>query len=147
MEDLIYAFAEGIFTNYRVKYRTVAAVTRNADINLQDTPIDEDEDYRHFMKNILKKRKRLSPIRLEFYKSNDSTYTKYLRKELGLHKNQVFLTQSPINLDFIHDFIKELPGDVTDDLTFLEFTPQRTSQIDPNKSLFKQLDKKDILLF
>ncbi len=147
MEDLVYAFAESIFTNYRVKYKTVASVTRNADINLQDTPIDEDEDYRHFMKNILKKRKRLSPIRLEFYKDNDSSYTKHLRKELGLHKNQVFLTQSPINLDFIHDFIKELPENVTRDLTFPKFTPQRTNQIDPNKSLFKQLDKKDILLF
>ena len=39
------------------------------------------------------------------------------------------------------------PDDVTEDLTFPEFIPQRTSQIDPNKSLFKQLDKKDILLF
>ena len=57
MEDLVYAFVEGIFTNYRVKYKTVAAVTRNADINLQETPIDEDEDYRHFMKNILKFKK------------------------------------------------------------------------------------------
>lgn len=147
MEDLIYAFADTIFTNYRVKYRTITAVTRNADINLQETPIDEDEDYRHFMKNILKKRKRLSPIRLEFYKSNDSNYTKHLRKELGLHKKQVFFTNSPINLDFIHDFIKELPQDVKRDLTFPEFTPQRTNQIKPNKSLFKQLDKKDILLF
>ena len=147
MEDLVYAFVEGIFTNYRVKYKTVAAVTRNADINLQETPIDEDEDYRHFMKNILKKRKRLSPIRLEFYKSNDHNYTKYLRKELGLHKNQDFHKQSPIKHDFIHEFIKEIPDDVTEDLTFPEFIPQRTSQIDPNKSLFKQLDKKDILLF
>ena len=50
------------------------------------------------MKNILKKRKRLSPIRLEFYKDNDASYTKHLRKELGLHKNQVLLTKSPINL-------------------------------------------------
>lgn len=147
MEDLIYAFAESIFTNYRVKYKTVTSVTRNADINLQETPIDEDEDYRHFMKNILKKRKRLSPIRLEFYKSNDKFYTKHLRKELGLHKNQIFLTQSPINLDFIHDFIDDIPNDIKQDLTFPKFTPQRTNQIDPNKSLFKQLDKKDILLF
>ena len=41
MENLIYAFVESIFTNYRVKYRTLASVTRNADINLQGTPIDE----------------------------------------------------------------------------------------------------------
>lgn len=147
MEDLIYAFTENIFTNYVVKYKTVTAVTRNADINLQSTPIDEDEDYRHFMKNILKKRKRLSPIRLEFYHDNTPKYTKKLRHELGLKKEQVFVTQTPINLDYVGDFIKELPDALREELTFPKFESQRSGSIDPNTSIFKQLDEKDILLF
>ena len=56
LEDLILAFTESVFSNYKVIYKTVTAVTRNSDINLQQTPIDEDEDYRHYMKKILKKR-------------------------------------------------------------------------------------------
>lgn len=147
MEDLIYAFAERIFSGYLVKYKTITAVTRNGDINLQKTPIDEDEDYRHFMKNILKKRKRLSPIRLEFYRDNNSKYTKKLRHELGLNKNQVFKTETPINLDYISDIIKELPKQLREELTFPKFTPQKTKQINPDKSIFDQLDEKDILLF
>ncbi|MCD7781229.1 MAG: RNA degradosome polyphosphate kinase [Methanosphaera sp.] len=146
MSDLIYSFTESIFTNHRVKYKTRCVVTRNGDVNLQQTPIDEDEDYRHYMKNILKKRKRLSPIRLEFYKDNNHKYTKSLRHELNLSKAQTFVSQTPLNLDYINKMIKNLPEDTRKELTYPPFTSQRTSQIVPHKSLFKQLDKKDILL-
>ena len=46
LEDLILAFTESVFSNYKVIYKTVTAVTRNSDINLQRTPIDEDEEDR-----------------------------------------------------------------------------------------------------
>ncbi|WP_407432538.1 RNA degradosome polyphosphate kinase [Methanobrevibacter sp.] len=147
LEDLILAFTESVFSNYKVIYKTVTAVTRNSDINLQRTPIDEDEDYRHYMKKILKKRKRLAPIRLEFYGDNDVKYTKHLKKELGLHKNQVFTSQTPLDLDYIEDVIKELPESIVNELTFPEFNPQVNPNIRKNKPLLDQLDEKDILLF
>ena len=147
LEDLILAFTESIFSNYKVIYKTVTAVTRNSDINLQRTPIDEDEDYRHYMKKILKKRKRLAPIRLEFYGDNDSKYTKYLKKELGLHKSQVFTSQTPLDLSYIEDVINELPESVVNELTFPEFNSQDNCHIRKNKPLLDQLDEKDILLF
>ncbi len=145
--DLIYAFTENIFSNYKVKYKTTLIVTRNADINLQQTPIDEDEDYRHYMKNILEKRKRLSPIRLEFYKNYEPKYTKQLRHKLGIKKHQIFQSNSPVDLDYINDIIEDLPDSIKAELTYPPFEPQRTIQIQPHKSIFKQLDKKDILLF
>ena len=147
LEDLILAFTESVFSNYKVVYKTVTAVTRNSDINLQRTPIDEDEDYRHYMKKILKKRQRLAPIRLEFYGDNDSRYTKPLKKELGLHKNQIFTSQTPLDLDYIEDIFKELPEAIVKELTFPEFNSQKNPHIRINKLLFDQLDEKDILLF
>ena len=147
MEDLLLAFTESVFSNYNVIYKTVTSVTRNSDINLQQTPIDEDEDYRHYMKKILKKRKRLAPIRLEFYGDNNPKYTKPLRKQLGLHKNQVFTSKTPLDLDYIGDIIKELPETLSKELTFPEFIPQDSCHIDKNKSILDQLDKKDILLY
>ena len=120
MEELIYAFAEKIFSNYTVKYSTITAVTRNADVNLQNSPIDEDEDYRHYMKNILKKRNRLAPIRLEFYKYYNHKYNKNLRRKLDLHKNQVFVTNTPINMDYTYDLIDSLPQQIKEELTFPE---------------------------
>ena len=147
LEDLILAFTESVFSNYRVVYKTITAVTRNSDINLQRTPIDEDEDYRHYMKKILKKRQRLAPIRLEFYGDNDPKYTKHLKKELGLHKNQVFTSQTPLDLDYIEDVFKELPESIVKELTFPEFNSQYNPHIRRNKPLLDQLDEKDILLF
>ena len=147
LEDLILAFTESVFSNYRVVYKTITAVTRNSDINLQRTPIDEDEDYRHYMKKILKKRQRLAPIRLEFYGNNDPKYTKPLKKELGLHKNQIFTSQTPLDLDYIEDVFKELPESIVKELTFPEFNSQYNPHIRRNKPLLDQLDEKDILLF
>ena len=147
LEDLILAFTESVFLNYKVIYKTITSVTRNSDINLQQTPIDEDEDYRHYMKKILKKRKRLAPIRLEFYGDNNPMYTKPLKKELGLHKNQIFTSKTPLDLDYIEDIIKELPERIVKELTFPEFNSQNNSHIRKNKSLLDQLDEKDILLF
>ena len=147
LEDLILAFTESVFSNYKVIYKTITSVTRNSDINLQQTPIDEDEDYRHYMKKILKKRKRLAPIRLEFYGDNNPKYTKPLKKELGLHKNQIFTSKTPLDLDYIEDIIKELPERIVKELTFPEFNSQNNSHIRKNKSLLDQLDEKDILLF
>lgn len=147
MEDLILAFTESVFSNYSVIYKTITSVTRNSDINLQQTPIDEDEDYRHYMKKILKKRKRLAPIRLEFYGDNDSRYTKPLKKKLGLHKKQVFTSQTPLVLNYIEDIIAELPEPLANELTFPEFTSQNTCQINKNIPILDQLDEKDMLLF
>jgi len=147
MEDLILAYTESVFSSYNVIYKTVTAVTRNGDINLQQSAIDEDEDYRHFMKNILKKRKRLAPIRLEFYGHNDPQYTRPLRKELKLHKNQVFTSRTPIDLDYIGDVIEGLPENLANELTFPQFKPQNSCDIDNNRPILDQLDEKDVLLF
>lgn len=147
LEDLILAFTESIFSNYEVIYKTVTSVTRNSDINLQRTPIDEDEDYRHYMKKILKKRKRLAPIRLEFYGDNDPRYTKSLRKELGLHKNQVFTSHTPLDLNYVEDIINELPEQLVKELTFPEFKSQKNCHIKKSKPMLDQLDEKDILLY
>lgn len=147
MEELVYAFVDKIYSNYKVKYATITAVTRNADINLQNSPIDEDEDYRHYMKNILKKRSRLAPIRLEFYKYYNHKYNKYLRRKLDLHKNQVFMTHTPINMDYIYDLIESIPDHIKNELTFPEFESQQSAHLNTEKSILKQLDKKDVLLF
>ncbi len=147
LEDLILAFTESVFSNYNVIYKTITSVTRNSDINLQQTPIDEDEDYRHYMKKILKKRKRLAPIRLEFYGDNDSKYTKPLKNKLGLHKKQVFTSQTPLVLNYIEDIIAELPQSLANELTFPEFTSQNSCQINKNIPILDQLDEKDMLLF
>ena len=65
LEDIVAAYVRELFTGYEVQMTMIVSVTRNADINLDAGVNDEDEDYRQQMKKILKKRRRLAPIRLE----------------------------------------------------------------------------------
>ena len=64
LEELIYQYAERVFDNCEINAKSIICVTRNADINVDSLP-DEDEDFRHHMKKVLRKRSRLAPVRLE----------------------------------------------------------------------------------
>ena len=86
LEKIIYEYVNEIFSNYNIEFKTIVSVTRNADITLSDSQIDEDEDYKGYMKKILKKRTRLAPIRLEFYKYTNSKLSKFLCKQLNTNR-------------------------------------------------------------
>lgn len=81
----------------RVLFKTIIRVTRNADINLNEKDIEEDEDYRQYMKKILKKRSRLSAIRLELYKGASPEVLSYLCSHLRISPEQVFVSRVPWN--------------------------------------------------
>ena len=47
------------------KKKSLLRITRNADIDTE-TIYDEDMDYRDAMENLVKQRKRMNPVRMEF---------------------------------------------------------------------------------
>ena len=57
-EDLILHFIPKVFEGYVVKAKSLMRVTRNADIDA-DALYDDDLDYREFMVQLIKRRKRL----------------------------------------------------------------------------------------
>ncbi len=63
-EDLILHFISKVFPGYRIQGKALIRVTRNADIDA-DALYDEDLDYREFMADLMKQRRKLAPIRLE----------------------------------------------------------------------------------
>lgn len=64
-EELILQFLPKFFKNYSVKEKSLIRVTRNADIDTEMI-YDEDLDYRDAMENLIKERKRMNPVRMEF---------------------------------------------------------------------------------
>ena len=101
LEKIIYEYVNEIFSNYNVEFKTIVSVTRNADIALSDSQIDEDEDYRGYMKKILKKRTRLAPIRLEIYKYSDSILTEFLCDQLNIQDSQVLISKTPLDMSYV----------------------------------------------
>lgn len=149
LEKIIYEYANEIFSNYTIEFKTILSVTRNADIALSNSQIDDDEDYRGYMKKILKKRTRLAPIRLEFYKHSDSKLTKFLCDQLNIKKNQVQTSDTPLDMAYVfelYDHIKDINKLIFHKLSFNPYYPKKPETIKEGK-IISQLKKRDLLLF
>ena len=148
LEKIIYEYVNEIFSNYHIEFRTVVSVTRNADIVLSNSQIDEDEDYKGYMKKLLKKRTRLAPIRLEFYKYSDSELKKFLCDKLNIQENQVQISNTPLEMSYVYDLythIKEINKTVFHKLSFDPFYPEIPKFVKEGK-IIPQLKKRDFLL-
>ena len=128
-------------------FKTIVRITRNADINLNEDQIDDDDDYREYMKHILKKRNRLAPIRLEIYKEIHSDSLEYLCSHLSLRKEQVFKSKCPLELSHIFKMIDLAPTIDKTPLLYKTFTPQSNPLLTPELPCIPQIMDHDVLLF
>lgn len=93
-EELILHFVSKIFKGYHIKAKSLLRITRNADIDA-DALYDEDLDYREFMVELIKARKKLAPIRLELSREMDGDVVETLCEYLEVDKNFVFRGEIP----------------------------------------------------
>lgn len=147
LEQVIYHFVHRIFKGATISFKTIIRLTRNADITLNENEMDDDDDYRDYMKNILKKRSRLSPIRLEIYKYEDSEITDYLCSHLKLKKEQVFLSKTPLDLSYMFDLIPQDFKTDTSSLLYPAFTPRENPLLSSSKPMIPQVFNHDVLMF
>ena len=148
MENVILEYVEKIFKHFNIIYKTVMCVTRNADVNFVHEQIDAEENYRDLVKQVLKKRLRLAPIRLEFYKNQNKDLTSFLVKNLHIKDNQVQISQSPLDMSYVYDlvdYIEDNRKTLFDKLSYRPFEPLVPQGLDLNKSIISQVEKKDYL--
>lgn len=88
-EELILHFLPLLYKGYKVTSKTLARITRNADIDA-DLIYDEDLNYRDHMAEVVKKRKKLAPVRLELSREIDEEIIQSLCKNLKLNFKRVF---------------------------------------------------------
>ena len=101
-EDLILHYMPRIFKGYQVKEKAIIRITRNADIDA-DALYDEDLDYRDFMEKLIKKRKKLAPLRLEIEGDLSGETVKALCGHLDLNSCYVYYAKSPLDLSFAYE--------------------------------------------
>lgn len=143
MEELILHYLNKTFSSYQVVAKTLIRVTRNADIDA-DSLYDEDLDYRDFMEKLIRKRKRLSPVRLEIFNELDEDIVSLLCEYSKTDKKLVMKSQSPLDLSFlfgIQDLLRS-----RSELFYPKRIPQRSSEFVNNVSIMKQVRNKDKLL-
>ena len=146
LEELILHYANEVFALYKVVSKAVFSVTRNADIDTDARELDEDDDYRQHMKKILKKRQRLSPVRLEIQGSLKKKTMEFLKDKLGLSSHQVFFTTSPMDLSFVGEIEKRLTPEQKALMLLPAYQPRPSAAIRPRESVLMQAARRDILL-
>ena len=126
VEELILHYIPKVFERYNIKAKSLIRVTRNADIDA-DALYDEDLDYRDFMTELIKRRKKLAPVRLELTREMDGEIVDILCDYLELDSDHVFQVQSPLDLSFvfeIQDTLRKVP-----ELFYEKRIPQRSAQL------------------
>lgn len=142
-EDLILHYMSRIFKGYQVKEKAIIRITRNADIDA-DSMYDEDLDYRDFMVELIKKRKKLAPVRMELSREMDGEIIDLLCEYLELERKYVFYTQTPLDLSFVFK-IQDILRKETE-LFFEKRVPQRSPQFNEEMPIMDQIEKEDKLL-
>lgn len=145
-EQIIFHNLGKIFGKGNILFKTIIRVTRNADISLNEKDIDEDVDYRGYMKKILKRRNRLNAIRLEVYKYLDEEAKEYLCQHLHITPEQVFISKIPLETSHHFKLISKAPKELTDPLLYPPFEAQTSKYLNPNKPIIPQVLHHDVLL-
>lgn len=142
-EELILHFVSKIFKGYHIKAKSLLRITRNADIDA-DALYDEDLDYREFMVELIKARKKLAPIRLELSREMDGDVVETLCEYLEVDKNFVFRGDIPLDLSFVFQIQDGLRKRT--ELFYEKRIPQKSPMFNSHEPILDQIAKKDLFL-
>ncbi|QSX09121.1 polyphosphate kinase 1 [Alkalibacter rhizosphaerae] len=146
-ELVILHYLEEVFPGYEVADACIVTVTRNADIHPEDEAFDFDQDFRNHMKQILKKRSKLAPVRLEVEGKLEKRQSKLLLQRLDITEEQVYSFNAPISMHWTNDWKDKLPAGLVDKWTYESFESAMPSAYQPKESMLLQVQRKDMLLF
>ena len=142
-EELILHYIGKVFKGYKVKGKSLIRVIRNADIDA-DALYDEDLDYRDFMEDLMKERKKLSPVRLDLSREMDGDVVETLCRYLEVSPERTFRSESPLDVSFIFQ-IQDLLR-MHSELFYEKRVPQKSPDFRENISILEQIKEEDKLL-
>lgn len=147
-ENILLHWLPALFDAYAVKESCILTVTRNADISFDDEKFEDNEDdFRHQMKKLLKQRDHLSVVRLELSTQVSAEFQKRLSSIARVQKHQVFVDSTPLNMSYVFGLIGDLPKDLSTRLLYPSYRPRWAEDLWHNQSMLSQIQQKDRLLF
>ncbi|MEH2937297.1 polyphosphate kinase 1 [Oscillospiraceae bacterium 44-5] len=148
VEDLIASFLPQIFTHYKVEGTVLIRLVRSADIHMDERSSEMSEllaeEYRKSMEKLIRRRKRLQPVKLEYQGKLSDTVRDALCACLGLSKKHLFSCEPPLDLSFmgaLRDMLRDRPQ-----LFYPRRVPQNSPNVDPLVPMTKQIRKRDLML-
>lgn len=142
-EELILHFVSKLYNKYTIREKAIMRVTRNADIDACGV-YDEDLDYRDVMESLIKKRNKLSPVRVELSRKINDKAKAELSNYLEIGKGHFINVETPLDMSFvfqIQNYLSEKP-----ELFYEKRSPKNSEAIDLKLNIMPQIEKKDVLL-
>ena len=144
-EEVILHYMPLIFDRYHIKSKSLIRIIRNADIDPDEEMYDDDTDFRQVMEQLVSRRRKLCPIKLEYTRLMDESVLDTLCGYLDLKKKHIFHSEAPLDLSFfskIRDLLRNKK-----ELFYPKYTPQLPADINMSESIMKQIEEKDRFLF
>ena len=142
-ENIVLHYIGKVFKGYKVIGKSLIRVVRNADIDA-DALYDEDLDYREFMADLMKQRRKLTPVRLDMSREIDVSVVESLCRYLKVEPERVFRSDAPLDLSFIYklqDLLRMHP-----ELFYGKRVPQKSASFRDGESILRQIEEGDKLL-
>ena len=140
--DIVCYYAHKLYSKHKILEKHMIRVTRNADISADEDFLDYDVDFRGVMQELLKKRNRLSPVRLQISSMPTHKLSRYLCEKLEIQEDKMLIQGIPLDFSFGFDLYKELRQR---ELCYQPMKP--FSPVDFSKTpAFRYLAERDLLL-
>ena len=142
-EELILHFVSKLYSKYTIREKAIMRVTRNADIDASGV-YDEDLDYRDVMEHLIKKRNKLSPVRVELSRKINDKAKEELSNYLEIGTGHFISVDTPLDMSFVFQLQNYLSEKT--ELLYEKRSPRNSASIDLKTSIMPQIEKKDVLL-
>ncbi len=148
VEELIASFLSKLFVHYKVEGTVLIRLVRSADIDMDDASSQPDdipaEEYRKSMEKLIRRRKRLQPVKLDYRGKLSDTIRDGLCACLGLSKKHLFASGAPLDLSFF-GAVRDLLRDRAE-LFYPRRVPQNSPNVDPLIPMAEQIRRRDRML-
>jgi polyphosphate kinase len=143
VEELIAHYATSVFSKRAAQKSCLFRVTRNADITVDEGMMDHDIDFREAMSELLKKRRKLAAVRLQFWPEEPQEIAKFLREKLLLPQDRCLAQGSPLDMSCMFRLAARLEADGHQELLYPAAKPM---QAPGDYDLYQAAHQHDVLL-
>jgi len=144
-EDLILSKLPELFRKDKVVKSSLVRCTRSADIEEDDYTLEEHADYRTLMENMIRQRRKLHPMRLEYTPGLEDLELDMLAHFLDIDKRQMFVSESPFDFSFVFTIQKMLKYQYPQ-LFYKPLVPKNSPMVANTTPMIRQIQKHDIFL-